>query len=562
MIRLPPALVPLRNATFRRLWIASVVAWLGTWLQNTGAGWLMTVLAPRPLIVAMVQAATIMPVFLLALPGGALADIVDRRVFLIGTQIWTILAAATLAALTLGHAMTAAVLLVLTFAIGIGSALTAPAWSAIIPELVPREDLVQAIALNGIGYNLTRAVGPALAGFLILLGGTSLAFSLYTVSIIAVIVALVSWHRGKRFTGLPREHFVAAMRAGVRFVRNTPAVRAAMLRTIAYSLPCSAPWALLPLVVREQLHLGAGMYGFILGMMGVGGVTSGMLLPLARGRLTRNATVVGCSLFSCAGIALVGLAHHWLHAAVGMLLFGLGWTSAYATIQAAAQLVCPTWVRARALAIYQLAQNGALTVGSFIWGAVGAEIGMSKALLAASVLGVVLTFAVQRFGIEQVAPAAAVPPEAIPAPAPEAPAAELVPLLRHVRGQVMETMHYRVAPAQRRAFLVLMHEVRQVRGRAGAVFWQLYEDVAHPDGWLELWSMENWTDHLREVGRMSEEDRAVLASAVAYRHDPGTRPHARYLAVDPSAETAEAKRQAERHGVVGITRPAAEASGV
>ena len=162
---LPTALVPLRNGMFRRLWIASVVGWLGTWLQNTGAGWLMTSLAPQPLIVAMVQAATIMPVFLLALPGGAMADIVDRRVFLIGTQIWTILAATLLAVLTILHVMTAFWLLVLTFAIGIGSALTQPAWSAIVPEPVPREDMVQAIALNGIGYNLTRAVGPAIAGF-------------------------------------------------------------------------------------------------------------------------------------------------------------------------------------------------------------------------------------------------------------------------------------------------------------------------------------------------------------------------------------------------------------
>jgi len=453
--------------------------------------------------------------------------------------------------------MTASVLLVLTFAIGIGSALTAPAWSAIIPELVPREDLVQAIALNGIGYNLTRAVGPALAGFLILLGGTSLAFSLYTVSIVAVIVALVSWERGKRFTGLPREHFVAAMRAGVRFVRNTPAVRHAMVRTIAYSLPASAPWALLPLVVREQLHLGAGMYGVILGMMGIGGVTSGMLLPLVRGRLSRNATVVGCTLFSCVGIALVGVARHWLVAATGMLLFGIGWTSAYATIQAAAQLVCPTWVRARALAIYQLAQNGALTVGSFVWGAVGGQIGMAESLVAASALGVGLAFVVQRFGIENIGPVQPAVPQGEPAPTPEAPAAELVPLLRHARGQVMETMHYRVDPGKRAAFLATMREVRQVRGRAGARFWQLYEDVAHPDGWLELWSMESWTDHLREVGRLSEEDRAVLACADRYRLDPGTRLPARYLAVDPAAPVVAAKTAAERHPPIAIPRPAA-----
>ncbi len=188
-MRLPPALVPLRNGTFRTLWLASVVVWLGTWLQNTGAGWLMTSLAPEPLIVATVQAATIMPVFLLALPGGAMADIVDRRIFLIATQIWTASAAILLAVLTLNGGMTAMWLLILTFAISIGAALTAPAWSAIVPELVPREDLVPAIALNGIGFNLTRAIGPALAGFLILLGGSGLTFSLYAASIFTVIGA-------------------------------------------------------------------------------------------------------------------------------------------------------------------------------------------------------------------------------------------------------------------------------------------------------------------------------------------------------------------------------------
>jgi MFS family permease len=532
-MRLPVALVPLRNSTFRTLWLANVVAWLGTWLQNTGAGWLMTSLAPRPFVVAMVQAATIMPVFLLALPGGALADIVDRRVFLIATQVWTILAATSLALLTIGHLTTAAWLLALTFAIGIGSALTAPAWSAIVPELVPREDLVQAIALNGIGYNLTRAVGPALAGFLILLGGSSLAFSLYAVSIIAVIAALSTWRRGRRFTGLPREHLLSAMRAGIRFVRNTPAVQFAMVRTIAYSIPASAPWALLPLLVRERLGLGPGMYGVILGMMGIGGVSSGMLLPLVRGRISRNTTVMGCTLFSCAGIALVGVSRHWLPAAFGMLLFGIGWTSAYATIQAAAQLVCPPWVRARALAIYQLAQNGALTAGSFAWGWFGGQVGLSDTLLIAAGLGVGLIPIVKRCSVDLTAvrsgPVAPEPPLHMP----EAPAAELVPLLRRARGRVMETVHYRVRQEQRSEFLTAMAEVRKVRGRGGAMFWQLYENVAHPEGWMEVWSMESWTDHLREVTRLSDEDRAVLARAGMFQcGGDGPRP-ARYIAVDP-----------------------------
>ncbi len=529
-MRLPPALVPLRNGTFRTLWFASIVVWLGTWLQNTGAGWLMTTLAPRPFVVAMVQAATIMPVFLLALPGGAMADIVDRRTFLIGTQIWTMAAAALLAILTLTGGMTAGWLLILTFAIGIGAALTQPAWSAIIPEMVPREDLVGAITLNGIGFNLTRAIGPALAGFLILLGGSGLTFSLYAVSILTVIGALVMWRRNRRFTGLPREHLISAMRAGMRFVRNTPAIQHAMVRTIAYSIPASAPWALLPLYVRRDLDLGPGMYGVILGMMGVGGVTSGMLLPIVRARLSRNATVVTCSLFSCAGMALVGLANSWALAAAGMLLFGVGWTSAYATIQAAAQLVCPPWVRARSLSIYQLAQNGALTVGSFAWGWVGGLIGLHKTFLAAAAIGLVLTVLARYARIEAIV-AVPTPEDQEPVLGPEAPAAELVPLLRNARGRVMETVHYQVAAEQRTEFLALMREVRQIRGRSGAMIWQVYEDVAHPEGFLEVWSMENWTDHLREVTRLSDEDKQLLARLIVFQAS-SERPR-RFLAVDP-----------------------------
>ena len=532
-MRLPPALVPLRNGTFRTLWLASVVVWLGTWLQNTGAGWLMTTLAPRPMIVAMVQAATIMPVFLLALPGGALADIVDRRVFLIGTQIWTISGAILLAVLTLTGGMTVTWLLILTFVIGIGSALTAPAWSAIIPELVPREDLVAAITLNGIGYNLTRAIGPALAGFLILAGGSGLTFSLYAVSIITVIGALVMWRReGRRFTGLPREHFFSAMRAGMRFVRNTPAIQRAMLRTIAFSIPCSAPWALLPLYVRDDLDLGPGMYGVILGMMGVGGVTSGMLLPMVRARMGRGATVAGCSLFSCAGMLIIGLTRHWALVSLGMMLFGIGWTAAYATIQSAAQLVCPPWVRARSLSIYQLAQNGALTIGSFVWGWVGSEIGLPHTFMLAASVGLILTILARYARIEVITIASA-PDNAALILGPEAPAAELAGVLRTVRGRVLETVHYRVPPGRRADFLTLMREMRHVRGRAGALVWQIYEDVAHPEGWMEVWSMESWTDHLREAMRLTDDDRLLLAQANVFQVAE-ERPR-RYLAVDPQS---------------------------
>lgn len=529
-MKLPSALLPLRNRMFRLLWTANVVVWLGTWLQNTGAGWLMTTLDPNPMVVAMVQAATILPVFLLALPGGALADIVDRRLFLIATQVVTMAAAGALAILTLLHMTTAWTLLTFTFLIGVGSALTAPAWSASVPELVPRWDLVQAVALNGIGFNLARAVGPALAGFLVALAGSGLAFSLFALTFPAMIGVLLIWRRRPHSSGLPREHLISAMRAGMRFVRNTPAMQNAMLRAFVYSIPAAAPWALLPLVVRAQLHLGASMYGVILGLMGVGGVTSGMLLPQLRRRFSRSTIVLGSSLCSCTGVAVLALSRHWLPAAGGMLLFGLGWVAAYSTMQAAAQLSAPPWVRARSLAIYQLGQNGALTLGSFGWGWLGDMVGLSPALLVAGVSGGVLAVLARGYTLDHQVRAA--PRDTMPLPEPEAPAPELLPVLREATGRVMELVHYRVRPEERDVFLEAMDDVRLVRGRAGALFWQLYEDVAHPEGWLEVWSVENWTDHLREVTRLSAEDRATLARVGVFQRD-GAAPPARYLAVDP-----------------------------
>ena len=526
-MRLPAALMPLRHPTFRALWLANLVASLGAWMQNTGAGWLMTSLDPNALLVSLVQAATILPVFLLALPAGALADILDRRRFLIGTQSWMLLAATALAALTLAHMIGAWGLLGFTFAIGMGTAMNGPAWGAVIPEVVPREDFVQAIALGGIGFNLARAVGPAIAGFVVLWGGAGLTFTLNAVSFLAVIGVLVLWRRRERRHALPPEHLLSAIRAGMRFARHTPAMRAAIIRGIAFFLPNAAPWAMLPLVVREQLHLGAGTYGMLLGLMGIGGVASGLLLPAMRRQATRGRIVLVSSLVSCGGMGLLAISHHWAPASIGMLLFGIGWVAVGSTTQASAQLVCPPWVRARALALYQLAVNGALAIGSFLWGGLATRTGLEWALGAAAISGLVLILATLGFGLDHEATIVAAPP-----PTPDASAPEIGRMLRRARGRVLETLRYRVAPADRDAFLAVMAEVRHVRGRSGAVLWQLYEEVAQPNGWLELWAMESWTDHLRERSRLSEDDKDVLARLHLWRAEELPVP-ARYIAVEP-----------------------------
>lgn len=538
-MRLPAAIAPLRHRLFRMLWTANLVVSMGVWMQNTGAGWLMATLAPDALTVSLVQAATILPVFMLALPAGALADTIDKRFFIIGTQSWMLAAAALLALLTFAGLTGTWGLLALTFAIGAGSAMNSPAWGSVMAEVVPRQDLVQAIALNGVGFNLARAVGPALAGVLVLAGGPALAFALNAVSYLAVIAALLSWKRRHRLSALPREQVLSAMRAGMRFVRHTPIVRAAMLRSAAFFFASAAPWAMLPLVVKQQLQLGAGTYGILLGLMGVGGVSAGMLLPQIRARLSRGNTVFVASLAASLGIAVLALSRHWLPAAFGMLLFGTGWVTASAVTQGVAQLAAPAWVRSRALAIFQLGFNGALVAGTFFWGWLGTAIGLPHALLAAAATGLVLAIVARLFGIDgETAPAA---PRADPEPPPpEAVAPELRQVVTRARHRVLETQAYRILPADQEAFLAIMAEIRDVRGRAGAIRWHLYEDVAHADGWLEVWTVENWTDHLRELTRMNGADRAVLARALALHQGPKL-PTSRYLAIPPHRLPAAAK---------------------
>ncbi len=531
-MRLPSALAPLRHPLFRLLWGANIVVSLGVWMQSTSAGWMMTSLSPNALMVSLVQAATIVPVFLFALPAGAIADIVDRRVYIVGTQVWMLGAAVILTLMTWGHLTDAWSLLGLTFAIGLGAAMNNPAWGSVMAEAVPRSDLVQAIALNGVGFNIARAVGPALAGFLLLAGGPGLTFGLNAASYLVVIVVLLLWRRENQKAGLPREHFLSAMKTGMRFVRHTPPMQAAMLRAAAFFFPGAAPWAMLPLVVREQLGLGAGVYGMLLGLMGIGGVTAGLLLPQLRVRFQRGTIVFAATLLSCTGMLILGLSRHWLPAAFGMLMFGLGWVSASSITQGSAQMASPSWVRARALSIYQLSFNFALAAGTFFWGWLGTQVGLTTALVIAAVAGMVAAVPMRRLKIDAEEMSAAASP-ALPVPAVEGIAPALAQVLESTRGRVLESQHYRIAPHSKAAFLAAMAKARDARGRGGAVLWHLGEDISAPEHWVELWWVETWTDHLREAGRLSDLDRATLAHAMSFHIDGPLPPTRRFLSITP-----------------------------
>jgi predicted MFS family arabinose efflux permease len=532
------AFAPLHHSAFRMLWIANLASNTGLWVQNTGAGWLMTSLAPSPIMVSLVQAAAMFPVFLFALPGGALADIVDRRLTLIAAQLWSAVAGLLLAVLAAMGLLGAWGLLVLTFLIGAGTAVIFPAWAAAIPELVPRNDLVQAVALNGVGFNIARALGPALGGFAMALAGPAATFSLNALGFLVLLWALLSWRRpATTRSKLPPERFLSAMRAGVRLATAVLAIRVSILRACAFFFFASAIWALLPTVVHEQLGLGPAAFGLMLGAAGLGAVIAGVMLSVLRQHLSPGRLVLTASLLAFAAMALLGVVRHWAPAALALLLFGASWLTAGTTLGATAQMTAPAWARARALGVYQLSFFGALGIGSALWGWVGTRLGVPAALILCGASGAITALAVRSWRLSVFMPdsgrAWAKKLLEIPLPRPRDPAPALTGLLHSDSGRVLEAVYYRVDPADRDAFLATMRQVRQVRFRAGALVWRLYEDIARPDRWTELWTMESWTDHLREEIRLDEDDLAILARAASMHRGEQAPEASRHLHVDP-----------------------------
>jgi MFS family permease len=491
------------------LWIASVVSNIGSWMHEVGAGWLMTSLAPSPLMVALVQAATTAPVFLLALPAGALADIVDRRRYLITSQVWMMISAATLGALTLAGVTTAPILLILTFALGIGTAMMMPAWGAITPELVQRAELQAAIGLNTMGMNVARSVGPALAGLIVAAAGSGMVFILNALSFLAVIAALKRWQRAPTESELPAERLVGAVRAGLRYARHSPGLRAVLARGVAFFVFASASWALLPLIVRQELHSGPGTYGLFLACMGLGAIAGALLLPRVHARLSRDRMVAGAT--ALYAIAMLALAHSGNVYAAGaaMLVTGLAWISVVSSLMTAAQTALPAWVRARGLALFWVVFMGGMAAGSALWGQVATWLGIPYALTLAAVgalggIAATWRFRIGQHDVHDLSPSMTWP---TPMGADE---------LEIDRGPVMVTVEYRIDPARSDEFARVMHQMRRIRRRDGAFMWELFDDIEDPGRRVECFMVESWIEHLRQHERVTVADRDVIDRTRAF----------------------------------------------
>jgi MFS family permease len=502
-------LAPLRRPVFRALWGALIVSSLGSWMHDVGAAWLMTTLAPQPVMVALVQAAALLPLFLLTLPAGTLADLLDRRKYLIVIQGWLMLVAGTLGVLTLTGLTSAWLLLVMTFAMGMGAALMMPAFSALIPDLVPRSELMAAVTLNSMAFNLTRALGPAIAGGLVALAGPGIVFMINSVSFTAVIWVLYRWQSQQPASSLPGERFTAAMRTGLRYVRQSEALRVILLRGVALFVSMSAPLAFLPLVVRTELAADADTYGILLGCVGAGAVITGTQLSRIRRRLSSDALIFA----GTAGVVLASLALAWIRSvpllALAMLLLGASWISAQSTLQVITQLSLPGWVRARGLAIFIATFMGVMALGAPAWGWLAMVTSIQVSLTTAAIVGALGLMLTRRLKLERYAHGDPSPAEPLPEP-------QLAMPVEGERGPVLVNIEYRIDAADRPAFLKVMQLVRRVRLRNGSMAWGVFEDSQQPGRFVEFFLDESWTAHLRQHYRVTRDDRRTIEQANAF----------------------------------------------
>ncbi len=500
---------PLRVTIFRNLLIADVISDAGAFMQNVGAAWLMVSLGAGPIYVALTQTAASLPYFLLALPAGSAGDIVDRRKLVLFTESWMMGVALLLAILTITGVMSPWILLVLTFALSAGDAFEAPAWRAILPELVPKEDLASASALNGIEFNLARAVGPALAGAIISVAGVATAFIANFVSFFGVILVVARWKRPVRKRSAPPESFSGATVAAVRYVRHSPAILTVLLRTGVVMFFSSALFALLPTVSRSVNRSATG-YGLLLGCFGGGAIIGALVMQSARNRWSTE-TIVSTGVVS---LGLVILAMSGLHRlstlAPVMLVGGAAWVIFISLINALVQNLAPDWVRARVLAIFILVYQGSYALGTAAWGAVAQRSGVGIALVYAGV-GTIVTAAIALF-----------------AQLPDS-TADLSPwnhwrmpvVIKEVgadveKGPVLVTVEYAVTPTRTAEFVDAMHEYGRIRRRDGAYQWAIFRDTEVVDRYLEIFLVNSWAEHLRQHERQTQADHEVEGRIYPY----------------------------------------------
>ena len=504
----PSAWAPLGNGVFRALWIAQFASNVGTWMQTVGAQWLL--IDTSPLLVSLVQAASSLPIVMLALPAGAWADMVDRKRLLLGAQLAMFLAAAALAITTFTGSITPTLVLVLTFALGCGNAIAGPSWQAIQPDLVDRSLLPQAAALNGLNMNVARAVGPAIGGLIVATAGAGWVFALNAASFVGISAVLASWRSPERAHGMPPERLVEALRAGGRYVRHALVVRRLLFRALLFIPAASAVWALLPVIAAGNLGLGSGGYGLLLGMVGAGAVAGAVVIPKLRSRVGSARLVTAAMVTTAIATVLIATVGNVVVVGIALLPVGAAWIAVMSSLNSGMQLALPKWVRARGLAYYLVVFQGAQAGGAIVWGVVADRSSATTALLCAAAVLLLGALAGLRTPMPDTSRHDRTPSTHWPAP-------QLTFSPDVSDGPVLVTVTYRVAEDRAVDFTRAMQHVGRSRRRTGALRWELFRDGSDSTRFVESYLIGTWAEHLRQhQHRLTGADRRFEEEAITY----------------------------------------------
>jgi MFS family permease len=521
------ALAPLKHLAFRMLWGTWLVANTCMWMSDVAAAWMMTSMTTSPLWVALVQTSATLPVFLLGLPSGALADILDRRRYFIATQFWIAAVATLLCIAVVTGIMTPPLLLALTFANGVGLAMRWPVFAAIVPELVPRTQLPAALALNGVAMNASRIIGPLVAGALIASAGTQFVFVLNAVLSVISGFLIMRWRRPHTPSPLGRERLVSAIRVGVQFVAQSSRLRAVLVQVAVFFLHSTALLALLPLIARN-LHTGdAGTFTLLLASMGVGAIGAALYMPRLRQWLPRDSLVLRATVLQSASTAVMALAPNVWVAVPAMLINGAAWVTCANSLSVSAQLALPDWVRARGMSMYQMAIMGGSALGAALWGQVATVTSVPTALGVAAISGTVCMLLALSYVRDTSLEEDLTPSREFKVPIADAPPGE---------GQMLVTIEYLIDPLRAQDFRVLMQESRRSRLRQGALSWDLLRDVNQPGRFIEQIIDESWTEHLRRFDRVTASDVSLRERKLAF-HLPEEPPLVTRCVVETASTT-------------------------
>jgi MFS family permease len=503
---------PLRHAVFRRIWLASLVSNLGLLIQGVGAAWAMTQMTASADKVALVQTALMLPIMLISMPAGAIADMYDRRVVALVSLAIALAGATALAVMAWLDLVTPNILLAFCFIVGCGMALFGPAWQSSVSEQVPAEKLPAAVALNGISYNIARSFGPAIGGVIVATSGAVAAFAANALLYIPLFIVLFLWRRSSEPSRLPRERLNRAMVSGVRYIANSPSIRIVLTRTLVTGIIGGSVSALMPLVARDLLHGGAQTYGIMLGAFGMGAVIGALNIGTLRKQMSGEAAIRACTISMAGAITAVALSRQPVLTAAALVVAGAVWMAAVALFNIGVQLSAPRWVAGRSLAAFQASIAGGIAIGSWGWGYLTDMAGVQTALLVSAAMMLVSPL----LGLWlRMPPVGARNEDAEVLADPEVRLS-----LTGRSGPLVVEIEYRVDQESARAFHNVMQEVQLSRQRNGAYGWSIARDIADPELWMERYHCPTWLDYLRQRNRSTQSERALHQRAMDFHLGP------------------------------------------